>query len=116
MTFKMVLMIRGDIKMSKGKVLAQISHAMVSATVKAYTSTNIFYKWQADGEKIVILKVPNEKTLDTIINIAGKKGVPSGLIIDAGLTEVSPGTTTVGFVGPDYDNKIDKLTGQLKLY
>ncbi len=116
MTFKMALMIREDIKMSKGKVLAQISHAMVSATVKAYTSTNIFYKWQSDGETIIILKVPNEKTLDTIINIADKKGVLNGLIIDAGLTEVSPGTTTVGFVGPDYDNKIDKLTGQLKLY
>ena len=34
----------------------------------------------------------------------------------AGLTEVSPGTKTVGFVGPDYENKIDKLVGQLKLY
>ena len=76
----MALMIRGDIKMSKGKVLAQISHAMVSATVKAYTSTNIFYKWQADGEKIVILKVPNLKTLFTIINIATRKQVPNGFV------------------------------------
>ena len=112
----MVLMIRGDIKMSKGKVLAQISHAVVSATVKAYTSTNIFYKWQADGEKIVILKVPNLKTLFTITNIATRKQVPNGFVIDAGLTELKEETVTVGFVGPDYDNKIDKLTGQLKLY
>ena len=116
MTFKMVLMIRGDIKMSKGKVLAQISHAVVSATVKAYTSTNIFYKWQADGEKIVILKVPNLKTLLTIMNIATRKKVQNGFVIDAGLTELKEGTITIGYVGPDYDNKIDKLTGQLKLY
>ena len=112
----MALMIRVDIKMSKGKVLAQISHAVVSATVKAYTSTNIFYKWQADGEKIVILKVPNLKTLFTIINIATRKQVPNGFVVDAGLTELKEETVTVGFVGPDYDNKIDKLTGQLKLY
>ena len=116
MGFKMAILIRTDIKMSKGKVLAQVGHAMVEATIKAYTKTTLFYKWQADGEKIVILKVPNEKTLDTIINIADKKSVHNGIIIDAGLTEISPGTTTVGYVGPDYDNKIDKLTGQLKLY
>ena len=112
----MAILIRTDIKMSKGKVLAQVGHAIVDATIKAYTKTTLFYKWKASGEKIVILKVPNEKTLDTIINIAGKKSVHNGTIIDAGLTEISPGTTTVGYVGPDYDNKIDKLTGQLKLY
>ena len=112
----MAILIRTDIKMSKGKVLAQVGHTMVDATIKAYTKTTLFYKWQADGEKIVVLKVPNLKTLDTIINIAERKGVHSGKVIDAGLTEVSPGTITVGYVGPDYEDKIDKLIGQLKLY
>ena len=112
----MAIMVRNDIKMSKGKVLAQVSHAMVDATLKCYTGTTMFYKWQADGEKIVVLKVTNEKTLDTIIEIANRKGIQNGIVVDAGLTEVSPGTKTVGFVGPDYDNKIDKLVGQLKLY
>ena len=112
----MAILIRTDIKMSKGKILAQVGHAMVDATIKAYTKTTLFYKWQADGEKIVVLKVPNLKTLDTIINIAERKGVHSGNVIDAGLTEVSPGTITVGYVGPNYEDKIDKLIGQLKLY
>lgn len=116
MGFKMAIMVRNDIKMSKGKVLAQVGHAMVEATVKAYTGTILFHRWQADGEKIVVLKVPNEKTLDTIINIANRKDIQNGIVVDAGLTEVSPGTKTVGFVGPDYDKKIDKLVGQLKLY
>lgn len=116
MCYKMAILVRSDIKMSKGKVLAQVSHAVVDATIKAYTSTTLFYKWQADGEKIVVLKVPNEKTLDAIIGIAGRKKVHNGIVIDAGLTEVSPGTKTVGFIGPDTDFKIDKLIGQLKLY
>ena len=116
MGFKMVILIRTDIKMSKGKVLSQVGHAVVEATIKAYTKTTLFYKWQADGEKIVILKVPNEKTLDTIINIANRKDVHNGIVVDAGLTEVSPGTKTLGFIGPDYEQKIDKLVGQLKLY
>jgi len=116
MEFKMAIIIRSDLNMSKGKVLAQVSHAMVEATLKAYTGTTMFYKWQADGEKIVVLKVTNEKTLDTIIEIANRKGVQNGIVVDAGLTEVSPGTKTVGFVGPDKSDKIDKLVGQLKLY
>ena len=37
MGFKMAILIRTDIKMSKGKILAQVGHAMVDATIKAYT-------------------------------------------------------------------------------
>ena len=51
-----------------------------------------------------------------IMNIAERKGVNCGYTVDAGLTEVLPGTITVGYVGPDYEDKIEKLTGQLKLY
>ncbi len=116
MSFKMCVLVREDLKMSKGKVLAQVSHTIVDATVKAYTQSQLFFKWRADGEKIVILKVPNEKTLLYIMNIAERKGVNCGYTVDAGLTEVLPGTKTVGFVGPDFEVKVDKLTGQLKLY
>ena len=116
MSIKMCVLVRDDLKMSKGKVLAQVSHTIVDATVKAYTQTQLFFKWRADGEKIVILKVPNEKTLMYIMNIAQRKGVNCGYTVDAGLTEVLPGTKTVGFVGPNFEDKVDKLTGQLKLY
>ena len=112
----MCVLVREDLKMSKGKVLAQVSHTIVDATVKAYTQSQLFFKWRADGEKIVILKVPNEKTLMYIMNIAERKGVNYGYTVDAGLTEVLPGTKTVGFVGPNFEDKVDKLTGQLKLY
>ena len=116
MSFKMCVLVRDDLKMSKGKVLAQVSHTIVDATVKAYTQSQLFFKWRADGEKIVILKVPDEKTLMCIMNIAERKGVNCGYTVDAGLTEVLPGTKTVGFVGPNFEDKVDKLTGQLKLY
>ena len=116
MSFKMCVLVRDDLKMSKGKVLAQVSHTIVDATVKAYTQSQLFFKWRADGEKIVILKVPDEKTLMYIMNISERKGVNCGYTVDAGLTEVLPGTKTVGFVGPNFEDKVDKLTGQLKLY
>ncbi len=52
----MCILIRDDLKMSKGKVLAQVSHSVVDATIKAYTQSQLFFKWKQDGEKIVILK------------------------------------------------------------
>ena len=58
----------------------------------------------------------NFSQLMYIMNIAERKGVNCGYTVDAGLTEVLPGTKTVGFVGPDFEVKVDKLTGQLKLY
>jgi PTH2 family peptidyl-tRNA hydrolase len=114
MGYKLALIVRSDITMSKGKTIAQTGHAIVDATVKAYTSTTIFFKWQTAGETIIAVKA-NDKTLNTIITIAERKGINCGIVRDAGKTEVAPGTITVGYVGPDTDEKIDKLIGQLKL-
>jgi PTH2 family peptidyl-tRNA hydrolase len=114
MEYKMALIIRSDIKMSKGKIAAQIGHAMVDATVKAYTNSTVFFKWRTNGETIIALKA-DKKTLDSIIQTAERKGVNCGTVCDAGRTEVCPGTITVGFVGPASTVKINKLVGQLKL-
>lgn len=43
--------------------------------------------------------------------------VHDNLITDSGLTEFGGvPTKTVCAIGPDYDEKIDKITGHLKLY
>ena len=114
MSFKMAIIVNSDLNMSKGKIVAQTGHAMVEATVKAYAKTNFFYKRQTEGETIIALKA-NRITLQTVCGIAEKKGIHSGYVVDAGRTEVAPGSITVGYVGPDKSDKIDKLVGQFKL-
>ena len=114
MSYKLALLVRNDLNMSKGKIVAQCGHAMVDATLIANKDNTIF-KWKDDGETIIALKVKNEKTLLTIMNIAERKNIPHGYIVDEGRTEVAQDTITVGFVGPDKEIKIDKLVGQLKL-
>ena len=116
MSYKLVLLVRTDLEMSKGKIIAQTGHAVVDAVLSpsGELKTSKIQKWRTTGETIVALKVKNEKTLMTIMEIAGRKKVACGYIMDAGYTEVAAGTITVGFVGPDTEVKINKLTGQLK--
>ena len=114
MSYKLALIVRSDLGMSKGKIVAQIGHAVVEATIKCYTATTFFYKWRTAGETIIAVKATG-KTLDAILQIAERKGVNCGSVCDAGKTEVAEGTITVGYVGPDSEAKIDKLIGQLKL-
>ena len=115
MSYKLALLVRTDLGMSKGKIVAQTGHAIVDAVLPVEDiHKNKIQKWRTTGETIVALKVKNEKTLMTLMEIAGRKNVGCGYIMDAGYTEVAPGTITVGFVGPDTEIKINKLIGQLK--
>jgi PTH2 family peptidyl-tRNA hydrolase len=41
--------------------------------------------------------------------------IPYFIVKDAGLTQLSPGTTTAVGIGPDLSGEIDKITGDLKL-
>ena len=111
--YKLAIIVRSDLKMSKGKIVAQAGHAVVEATLNASKNKKL-YDWQMCGETIIVVKANNE-TLNTILNIAEKKEINHGKVCDAGLTQVLPGTITVGYVGPDSETKIDKLIGQLKL-
>ena len=114
MSYKLALLVRNDLNMSKGKIVAQCGHAVVDATLIANKDNTIF-RWKDDGETIIALKVKNEKTLLTIMDIANRKHVPHGYVVDEGRTQVAPDTITVGFVGPDNEEKINKLVRQLKL-
>ena len=112
--YKLVLLVRDDLKMSKGKIVAQCGHAICSAICSSDNKSKIDI-WREMGETIIALRVPNLITMCMIMDIANRKGVVNGTITDAGLTEVSPNTITVGYLGPDLNEKIDKLSGQLRL-
>jgi PTH2 family peptidyl-tRNA hydrolase len=46
---------------------------------------------------------------------AEKAGIATGVVIDAGLTELPPGTLTSIVIGPDEERKIDRITGNIPL-
>ena len=113
---KQAIVMRTDIKMSRGKLIAQGSHASLMSyfeTVKK--DKNIAERWIAEGEKKIVLKVNGEEDLKKLHEAFKFKGVPSALVSDAGLTELPPGTITALGVGPWLSEDIDRFTKPLKL-
>ena len=62
-----------------------------------------------------MLKVSSLKELEQIKQDAIELGVPWSEVTDAGHTQIAPGTTTCISLGPAPEEKIDNITGNLKL-
>ncbi|HRR54585.1 MAG TPA: peptidyl-tRNA hydrolase Pth2 [Candidatus Methanomethylicus sp.] len=114
--FKQAIIVRQDLKMSKGKVAAQAGHAAVSSYVSAKRRKPDWADyWLQEGQKKVALKVGS---LDDLLNLkkdADLDSLPNALIEDAGLTELEPGTVTCLGIGPAPSAYIDRIAGRLKL-
>ncbi len=110
---KQAIIVRTDLKMGKGKIASQVAHASIAAFLKAGFFKK--RKWLKEGMKKVVLKVNSEKDLLEIYEKAKKMKLPAEIIRDAGLTQIKAGSVTAVGIGPDEDEKIDKITGHLKL-
>ncbi len=113
MAYKQVIIVRQDLKLPKGKMATQAAHASVDAVMK--TSKDIVQAWKQEGMKKVVVKVKDLSELVRYENIARDEKVKFAIITDAGKTTVEPGTVTCMAIGPDEEDKIDKVTGQLPL-
>lgn len=114
--YKQAIVVREDLKLSKGKLSAQVAHAAVSCAIKSQKNKNKYFSdWFLEGQKKVVLKVDDLDSLLKIFNEAKSVGLVTEIIKDAGLTEIPPGTITVLGIGPAPEDEIDKIVGHLKL-
>lgn len=111
--YKQCLVIRTDITMSCGKRCAQAAHASIGAYEHADKA--IKKAWFSEGQKKVVLKASNERTLHELKVFAERAGIAASLIQDAGMTEIPPGTITALGLGPAKSADLDKITGNLPL-
>jgi peptidyl-tRNA hydrolase, PTH2 family len=137
MKAKAVCVMRTDLrnsdgnKVPKGKLIAQGGHAFVGLI------TNLFHRyefpvkswgiyqlevdiaspvdeWLNKSFTKVVLGVDSEQELIDLYHIALSEGLNVVKIVDNGQTEFGKPTLTCIGIGPDWEEKIDKVTGNLK--
>jgi len=122
---KMVLVIRKDLKMRRGKEIAQAAHGAVGAILKQldYEQDIVVRfdkpttEWIEGTFTKITVVVNSEQELLDIQSKCNELGIKSTLIEDNGLTEFhNEKTKTVLAIGPDYSDKIDRVTSNLVLY
>jgi len=116
MEYKLVIVVRDDLKMSGGKLAVQVAHAAVSCAVQAKArKTDWFSSWFKEGQRKVVVKAKSLEDLLALKDKASRAGLPNELITDAGLTELPPSTVTCLGIGPAPGSQIDPITGALPL-
>ena len=111
---KQVIVARRDLDMGAGKLAAQVAHASLSAYEAA--DEDVRGQWRTDGQRKVVLRADDERTLHELAEAARRADLPVALVSDAGHTQLEPGTVTALGIGPASETAIDRVTGELKLY
>lgn len=129
---KQVIVMRKDLNMRKGKMVAQGAHASVGAvwliekeleTLK-YDDDGFkpapwfepYLAWKSGAFTKICVSVNSDEELLEIGAKATFKGLPVKLITDSGKTEFNGiPTRTCLAIGPAWAEDIDKITGHLEL-
>lgn len=110
---KQVIVIRKDLNMRKGKMVAQGSHASLGAFLRADNKDK--KEWMDNGQTKICVGVDSEEELLRIFSFAGQSNLPTVIVRDAGHTELEPNTLTAVGIGPCENDAVDQITGSLKL-
>ena len=122
---KQVICMRHDLKMRRGKQIAQGAHASMSficrrlqegTSVSLNDFSDVERAWLTGAFAKVCCRVDSEDELMKIHDEAIAAGLEVHLITDSGKTEFhGVPTRTCLAIGPDDAEKIDEITGHLQL-
>ena len=133
MNVKQVIVIRRDLGMRRGKEISQGAHASIAWLTNrlmtgwsrekpdVYRSVAFLseaeWEWVQGNFRKITCAVRSERDLFALADKAKEAGLVYEVIEDSGLTEFGGVPTfTALAVGPDYDERIDPVTGHLELY
>ncbi len=125
---KQVIVMRTDLNMRKGKMIAQGAHAALGCLIGDDISVEklalrpamisvprYVMDWITNGMKKICVRAESEEELLSLHAKAKESGLKSFLVTDAGNTEFGAPTNTCIAIGPADDVAIDVITGHLKL-
>ncbi|XP_039067586.1 peptidyl-tRNA hydrolase 2, mitochondrial-like [Hibiscus syriacus] len=113
--FKMVLVVRNDLNMGKGKFATQCSHATLGLYKNILHQTpKALNGWEMCAQPKVVVKIDSEEDMLVLQERAKSLNIPTHITIDAGRTQIAPNSRTVmAILGPI--EMVDDVTGGLKL-
>ena len=131
---KQVIVVRKDLNMRKGKMVAQGAHASMKVLLDAgerqdmewggdditpqyvITMDDAMVEWIEGKFAKICVSVDSEEELLELFKKAEQANLPCSLIQDAGYTEFDgvPTYTAIA-IGPAENDDINKITGELKL-
>ena len=139
---KQVIVMRKDLNMRKGKLIAQGAHASLGALLEffykgrvqtleggdlepgqiineykcEFADDSVLGEWLSGIFTKICLYVNSESEIKALVEECEKVMIPYKVITDSGLTEFHgvPTITCIG-IAPYYSEEIDKITGHLPL-
>ncbi len=121
---KQVIVMRKDLGMRKGKMIAQGAHASLAVVLEIQKNDSFlspkdlkaFHAWIHGTFSKICVYVNSEDELMQIYKEAIQAKLPVKLITDAGHTEFhGVPTRTCLCIGPAWSEDVDKITGKLPL-
>lgn len=127
MEHKQVIVMRKDLNMRKGKLIAQGAHASLGAILQQMRKEGNTLVLNLDDERLapwvtgrfkkICVYVNSEEELLALYAEARLSDMVCSLITDAGLTEFNgvPTNTCIA-IGPDFEDKVDAICKHLPLF
>lgn len=113
---KLALIVRSDLKLSRGKAAAQCAHAAIACYQRAEaTQPQVLRQWLLAGQPKIVLRCASLAELERLQREARDAGLVEASVADAGRTQVEAGTVTVLGVGPAPEAAVAAVVGELKL-
>lgn len=123
---KQYIVMRKDLGMRKGKMIAQGAHASMKVLLKGLegVGVDLYYlhvnqataDWLENRFKKICVGCKSEEELQTIHDKAEKMGLPCAMVNDAGLTEFNGvETKTCCAIGPAYPSEFQGIMDDFKL-
>lgn len=112
---KQIIVVRADLKMRRGKEIAQGAHASGKAMIENLDDPYV-KAWLSQAFTKIAVSIDGEEALLNLVAEAKVAGVVHALIQDAGRTEFhGVPTYTAAAIGPGDPDTIARLTSHLKL-
>lgn len=112
---KQIIVMRTDLNMRKGKMIAQGAHASMAAVLQ-HLNHEYVRVWLANSFKKIVVGIPREEEMLELAEKANSCGLITAIITDNGATEFKGiKTKTCLAIGPAPDEMFLGLTEHLKL-